>query len=281
MRLKKLVAGFMIMTALTLGSTLAVLAADGTWQQDEKGWWFQNTDGSFPKETWVEDGGSWYRVGEDGYMMKGWIQVGEAWYYLDSSGVMAADTTMNIDGVDYVFDASGVWSKQPDPEPAPAPDPVPAAEEVRTPSSGVWDGETFKNAWAGYQMTFPEDFHDMDPYYHGGNTIIDFRKESADGMINIQVVYENINDLGGGFTPETYQEALKQELIATGLYIDGGTGTANVGGKDFIKLSMIAMELLNQDIYCRQIDNYIMTIIVSYTPGHVNVAKDLIGRFQG
>ncbi len=39
------------------------------WKQDEKGWWYQNTDGSYPKNTDLKVDGKLYWVGTDGYML--------------------------------------------------------------------------------------------------------------------------------------------------------------------------------------------------------------------
>lgn len=39
------------------------------WQQDGNGWWYQNADGSYPKNAWKEIGGKQYYFGSDGYML--------------------------------------------------------------------------------------------------------------------------------------------------------------------------------------------------------------------
>lgn len=41
----------------------------GGWQLDEKGWWYLEEDGSYPKEAWKEVSGVWYYFGEDGYLL--------------------------------------------------------------------------------------------------------------------------------------------------------------------------------------------------------------------
>ncbi len=43
-------------------------AAEG-WMQDDAGWWYQNPDGTYPKDTWKEIGGRQYYFGSDGYML--------------------------------------------------------------------------------------------------------------------------------------------------------------------------------------------------------------------
>lgn len=60
-----------------------------------------------PSEGWKLVNGRWYYM-KDYVKQTGWVQVNELWYYLDSNGVMVHDTTMDIDGVSYTFDQSGV-----------------------------------------------------------------------------------------------------------------------------------------------------------------------------
>lgn len=64
----------------------------GEWVQDDKGWWYDNGDGTFPKSEWKQVGGSWYAFDENGYMRTGWFKDGDNWYYLQENGIMAADT---------------------------------------------------------------------------------------------------------------------------------------------------------------------------------------------
>ncbi|RGY98415.1 hypothetical protein [Clostridium sp. AM58-1XD] len=39
------------------------------WMQDENGWWYRDTDGSYPVNTWREINGKQYYFGPDGYML--------------------------------------------------------------------------------------------------------------------------------------------------------------------------------------------------------------------
>ncbi len=112
----------------------------GEWVQDAIGWWYRNTDGTWPKSQWEElewngtknwyyfnengymatgwilDGGFWYYLhptsdGTQGYMYTDWNQIGGVWYYFNPNiggpkGSMLADTT-TPDG--YKVDANGAW----------------------------------------------------------------------------------------------------------------------------------------------------------------------------
>jgi len=58
---------------------------------------------------WQEENGTWYFV-NNGRRWSGWIKPDGNWYYLEPSkgGAMVSNTTMEIDGVTYTFDGSGV-----------------------------------------------------------------------------------------------------------------------------------------------------------------------------
>ena len=126
---KKILTGALA-AAMTAGSLMTVLAAPG-WNQNAIGWWWENTDGSYVVNNWVQDAGKWYFMDGNGYMSRGWIWDNGTWYFADASGAMlrgwvrvdgavyylnpVSDGTQGamavgmrtIDGVDYIFDESG------------------------------------------------------------------------------------------------------------------------------------------------------------------------------
>lgn len=65
------------------GITASGGASSAGWVHDSKGWWYRNTDGSWPKSCWKEIGGDWYYFGDDGYALhSGWFHAPDgAWYY--------------------------------------------------------------------------------------------------------------------------------------------------------------------------------------------------------
>lgn len=76
------------LTATTDGS-----AKGGSWMQDATGWWYQYTDNSYPKSTWVQINGDWYYFYDTGYMATGWVNVDGKQYYCNESGQMLENTT--------------------------------------------------------------------------------------------------------------------------------------------------------------------------------------------
>lgn len=78
------------------------------WKKDHIGWWYQYSDGSYPKNTWKLISNQWYYFDARGYMYTGWLKLGNTWYYMKSSGEMVTGT-YKISGVTYRFNSSGAW----------------------------------------------------------------------------------------------------------------------------------------------------------------------------
>ena len=79
----------------------------GSWLKDNTGWWYRNTDGTYPRNQWQYIDGNWYHFDQNGYMQTGWLQLGNTWYYLKSSGAMASNEW--VDGGVYYVDANGIY----------------------------------------------------------------------------------------------------------------------------------------------------------------------------
>ena len=59
--------------------------------KNDRGWWYQKADGTYPASQWMEIGGRWYYFDAQGYMATGWVNVNGVYYYLDTtSGAMYA-----------------------------------------------------------------------------------------------------------------------------------------------------------------------------------------------
>lgn len=76
------------------------------WCLDHIGWWYQNSNGSYPVNQWMYINQKWYFFDHTGYMKTGWILWKNIWYYCDTSGAML-ENTRTPDG--YWVDASGAW----------------------------------------------------------------------------------------------------------------------------------------------------------------------------
>ena len=100
----------------------------GSWKQNSVGWWYDNGDGTYPRNEWKQIGGVWYYFKSDGYMAanewvggywlnangawtyqaKGsWRSNDKGWWYEDSTGWYPRNTWQKIDGQWYFFKANG------------------------------------------------------------------------------------------------------------------------------------------------------------------------------
>ena len=61
--------------------------------KNSEGWWYRNTDGTYPANTWQMINGAWYLFGYDGYILTGWQLKDGRYYYLDSNGAMPVSYT--------------------------------------------------------------------------------------------------------------------------------------------------------------------------------------------
>lgn len=104
--------------------------------QDTAGVKYQNDDGSFAADTWLQVGDSIYHVDADGLVQTGWIQVGSFWYFLDANGICTNSEGVTVPPADMTLPEAAV----PAPaalQPAAAPALQPAAGNVQQPETAV------------------------------------------------------------------------------------------------------------------------------------------------
>ena len=111
-------------------------AVAGQWISDALGWWWRNTDGTYPaSETlringevyrfdargymvtgWASENGHWFYYGVSGAQASGWVSVGGTWYYLDPATGAMVTGWLELDGVWFCLDGSGAmvtgWLKE-------------------------------------------------------------------------------------------------------------------------------------------------------------------------
>ncbi len=102
--MKKQLTGILFAAGFALAAAFPSFAAG--WQQDAAGWWYQNDDGSYPRDSWLRVGGTWYYFDGNGYMATGWRNIGNTWYYLDANGAMHTGW-LDVDGERYYLDKDG------------------------------------------------------------------------------------------------------------------------------------------------------------------------------
>lgn len=76
----------LIITVVCISFSMALIAFAGEWKQDEKGWWYENDDGSYPVNQWQEIAKKKYYFNETGYMQTADITLENITYHFDESG---------------------------------------------------------------------------------------------------------------------------------------------------------------------------------------------------
>ncbi|HFU4056103.1 TPA: RICIN domain-containing protein [Streptococcus suis] len=82
------------------------------WKKDSKGWWYQNEDGSYPKNDWKFVDKKWYYFDNSGYMLTGWQTIKGESYYLQPDGRMSASQWIKHLNNWYYVDKSGKRVKE-------------------------------------------------------------------------------------------------------------------------------------------------------------------------
>ncbi len=84
------------------------------WLNDRGTWYYLRPESGAMATGWVEvDRQRYYLTPGSGAMHVGWLKLDGAWYYLEASGA-AARGLRTIGGVEYRFDAKGLWVDDPD-----------------------------------------------------------------------------------------------------------------------------------------------------------------------
>lgn len=107
--LKSLVAAMIVsVTIVTASTPTTTHAASGDWRKDSIGWWYRNSDGSYPKSKWEKIGDKWYYFDGRGYIIHSkWEYINGHWYYFNTSGHMTENTWKMIGDKWYYFDTKG------------------------------------------------------------------------------------------------------------------------------------------------------------------------------
>lgn len=87
--------------------------AHDKWVEVNKKWFYAGSNGVIAQEQWIQNKlGDWFYVKKGGYMAQNeWVQVKGQWYYAQKDGNMAKNVTLNVNGVNYSFNANCAWVK--------------------------------------------------------------------------------------------------------------------------------------------------------------------------
>lgn len=96
----------LILVGLFFGLSITASATDsskrGNWVNSPNGWWFECTDGTYPRNGLYEIDGIAYAFDSNGYMVTGWYYYYDNWYYFNSSGIMQKDWVYDTDSWYYL-----------------------------------------------------------------------------------------------------------------------------------------------------------------------------------
>lgn len=72
------------------------LLSQGEWKQNDKGFWYEYKDGSYPTSQWKQIDGDWYYFDDKGYAYQNrWLKDNDKWYYFKDSCKMAHGETLS------------------------------------------------------------------------------------------------------------------------------------------------------------------------------------------
>ena len=81
------------------------------WKRNDTGWWWEESDGSYPTNSWKQINNEWFYFDERGYcLINRWFNDGKDWFYLDKRGAMVTGW-MYIGNYWYYFKADGRMAK--------------------------------------------------------------------------------------------------------------------------------------------------------------------------
>lgn len=85
--------------------------SESGWKRNETGWWWEESDGSYPTDRWKKINGEWFRFDNRGYCLTNrWFNDGKDWFYLDKRGAMVTGW-MYINNRWYYFKSDGRMAK--------------------------------------------------------------------------------------------------------------------------------------------------------------------------
>ena len=104
--MKKKILPVLALAAGTLVLSIPVFASAEGWKRDNRGWWYQFSDGSYKRSSWVKVNNAWYYMNGSGYMQTGWLNDGGSWYYLDATNGDMKVGWVNVNNAWYYLNPS-------------------------------------------------------------------------------------------------------------------------------------------------------------------------------
>lgn len=78
------------------------------WKHNDKGYWYEYKDGTYPKSEWLKIDGDWYYFNEKGYALcNAWLKYNDYWYYFDEERKMVHDKFVDYKNKKYYICDNG------------------------------------------------------------------------------------------------------------------------------------------------------------------------------
>lgn len=100
-------------TALALSAIMSIPTFAVEWKQDNAGWWYQNDDGSYVTNQWIQDfDGKWYYFNELGYMVTNTITADGRILGIDGAWIqpLAGETSAILSDIEN-WVIGDIWNK--------------------------------------------------------------------------------------------------------------------------------------------------------------------------
>ena len=81
------------------------------WKHNDKGYWYEYADGTYPTSKWLKLDNEWYYFDDRGYAYRNkWLEYKDKWYYFDNDCKMASDKFVDYKGKTYYLLKNGAMA---------------------------------------------------------------------------------------------------------------------------------------------------------------------------
>ena len=81
------------------------------WKHNDKGYWYEYADGTYPTSKWLKLDNEWYYFDDRGYAYRNkWLEYKDNWYYFDGDCKMVSDKFVDYKGKTYYLLKNGAMA---------------------------------------------------------------------------------------------------------------------------------------------------------------------------
>lgn len=143
--------------------------------------------------------------------------------------------------------------------------------------AGKWNGNTYINTWADYQITLPKDCQKESIASSSVQNHYDFLALVPKVGVSLRVVFHELKN-------QTFDSSITEEEFGTRLAEGQGNDTdvsefetVSYGKREYTHFSITHQDQLIQDFYLRRVSHYMMVISFSHALVSELHAEDILG----